>query len=180
MDFGRADADIDLRLFIRDVPDFPEPGITFKDIAPLLGSAEAFAAAIHAMASPFRESAISTVVGIEARGFLFGPSIAQMLGVGFVPLRKPGKLPGETIGLDYALEYGTDRIEMPDAALNATDRVLVVDDVLATGGTLEAACALVGQTGAEIAGISVLVDLVALNGRSRLPDVLTIAPIEVN
>lgn len=152
----------------------------FKDISPLLADHGAFAAAVEAMAAPFEGQAITSVVGIEARGFLFGPPIAQYLGIGFVPARKPGKLPGAVVGLDYDLEYGTDRIELLADAIGAGDRVLAVDDVLATGGTLEAACALIGQTGAVVGGISVLVELVALNGRAKLPDVRISAPIEVN
>ena len=151
----------------------------FKDISPLLNNPDAFGAAVEAMAAPFSSMGITTVVGIEARGFLFGPSIAQRLGVGFVPIRKPGKLPGEVVGLDYDLEYGTDRIEVPADLIGAGDVVLAVDDVLATGGTLEAACSLISQTGADVGGMSVLVELVALNGRAKLPDVRITAPIEV-
>ena len=169
-----------LHEFINNVPDFPKPGIVFKDISPLLADASAFAAAVRAMATPFEQHSVTSVAGIDARGFLFGPSIAQHLGVGFVPLRKPGKLPGQTVGVDYELEYGFDRLEMLSGAIGVDDSVLLVDDVLATGGTMEAACKLIVQTGAEIVGISVLLDLVVLNGRSRLPDVLTVAPIEVN
>jgi len=171
---------VDLSGYIRDVPDFPEPGILFKDIGPLLDDHRAFAEAVRSMSAPFAAADISHVAGIEARGFLFGPSIAQELSVGFLPIRKPGKLPGEVIAHDYALEYGTDRIEVAAGALQTGDRVLLVDDVLATGGTLQAACALVSSSGAEIVGISVLIDLVALNGRSKLPDVHTSASIEVN
>ncbi len=152
----------------------------FKDISPLLNNPDAFGAAVEAMAAPFASAGITTVVGVEARGFLFGPSIAQRLGVGFVPIRKPGKLPGAVVGLDYDLEYGTDRIELPADLIGAHDVVLAVDDVLATGGTLEAACSLISQTGAVVGGISVLVELVALNGRAKLPDVRITAPIEVN
>jgi adenine phosphoribosyltransferase len=171
---------VDLSGYIRDVPDFPEPGILFKDIGPLLDDHQAFAEAVRTMSASFVEGGITHVAGIEARGFLFGPSVAQVLTAGFVPLRKPGKLPGEVIGHDYALEYGTDRIEVASGVLSAGDRVLLVDDVLATGGTLQAACALVRSSGAEVAGISVLIDLVALNGRSKLPDVHISASIEVN
>ncbi len=152
----------------------------FKDISPLLNDHGAFAAAIEAMATPFESAGITVVVGIEARGFLFGPPIAQRLGVGFVPVRKPGKLPGAVVGLDYDLEYGTDRIELPADLVGSDDVVLAIDDVLATGGTLAAACSLIGQTGAVVGGIGVLVELVALNGRAKLPDVRITAPIEVN
>lgn len=171
---------MDLVDYLRDVPDFPKPGIIFKDIAPLLADHGAFAASIEEMATPFAERGITKVLGIEARGFLFGPSIAQRLNAGFVAVRKPGKLPGDVLGLDYALEYGTDRIEMPADAVNIDDRVLIVDDVLATGGTLSAACELLGQTNATLVGISVLVELVALNARAILPDVPIVTPIEVN
>lgn len=171
---------MDLTAFLRDVPDFPQQGIMFKDISPLLADASAFAAAVDAMSSPFVGAGITKVAGIEARGFLFGPPIAQHLGVGFVPIRKPGKLPGDVVSVEYGLEYGTDRIEILVDALHPNDSVLVVDDVLATGGTLQAACSLVGQTGASVGGISVLVELVALNGRAVLPDVGITVPIEVN
>lgn len=171
---------VDLSAHLTDVADFPEPGIVFKDISPLLASPDAFAAAVAQMAEPFRNSGVTAVAGIEARGFLFGPGIAQQLGAGFVMVRKPGKLPGELTGLDYELEYGTDRVELIAGAIDANDNVLVVDDVLATGGTLHAAAALVRETGAKVVGASVLVELVQLNGRNKLPDTPIHAPIEVN
>lgn len=160
--------------------DFPSPGIVFKDITPLLASPLALRAAIERMTEPFEGSNITGVVGLEARGFLFGPSIAQRLDVGFTPIRKAGKLPSDTMTVEYDLEYGTDRIEMHSDALHSKDRVLLVDDVLATGGTLQAAAKLVVQTGAQLVGISVLIDLVVLGGRSLLPDVPFSAPIEVH
>lgn len=166
--------------FVRDVPNFPSDGIMFKDITPLLANHAALAQAIDEMGSPFADLGITSVVGIEARGFLFGPSIAQYLGVGFVPIRKPGKLPPETVHVEYSLEYGSDRIEMRDEALESNDRVLLVDDVLATGGTLQAASSLVNGFGAAVVGISVLIELVALQGRRNLPDVAFVAPIEVH
>lgn len=166
--------------FVRDVPNFPSDGIMFKDITPLLADHAALSHAIEQMASPFADLGVTSVVGIEARGFLFGPGIAQHLGVGFVPIRKPGKLPPETVHVEYSLEYGSDRIEMRDEALDSNDRVLLVDDVLATGGTLQAASTLVDGFGATVVGISVLIELVALQGRRNLPDVDFIAPIEVH
>lgn len=171
---------MDLGAYLRNVADFPKPGIAFKDISPLLGDPSAFAHAVDMMAAPFADSGVTTVAGIEARGFVFGPSIAQALHASFVMVRKPGKLPGTTFGVDYELEYGTDRLEIVSDMINADDRVLLVDDVLATGGTLAAAAQLVTATGAMLVGVSVLVDLVALNGRSKLPDVDVHAQIEVN
>lgn len=171
---------MELSDYVRDVVDFPVPGIVFKDISPLLGSPEAFAAAVQALTLPYEGSSVTVVAGIEARGFLFGPPMAQRLGVGFVPVRKPGKLPAEVIGVDYELEYGTDRLEMHADALNDADHVLLVDDVLATGGTLNAASTLVSSTGAQLVGIAVLIDLVALGGSATLPEVPLHSLIEVN
>ncbi len=171
---------MDLRGFLKDVPDFPEPGIIFKDISPLLADPDAFAEAVECMSAPFCDMGITAVAGIDSRGFLFGPSIAQKLDSGFVMIRKAGKLPGATIGVDYDLEYGSDRLEMVDGVIDELDRVLLIDDVLATGGTLGAAFELMSAAGAKVAGVSVLVDLVGLNGRSKLPDVPLHAQIEVN
>jgi adenine phosphoribosyltransferase len=159
---------MDLRTFIRDVPDFPKPGIVFKDITPLLLHAAAFAQAVDGMAEPFRRADITKVVAIESRGFLFGGPIAVRLGAGLVPVRKPGKLPAARGRVDYDLEYGTDALEMHSDALEAGDRVLVVDDVLATGGTAKAAGDLVRGHGAALQGFSFLVDLAFLGGRIRL------------
>lgn len=170
---------MELSNWVRDVPDFPKPGIVFKDISPLLADPDAFAEAVELMALPFRDGDITTVAGIDARGFIFGPSIAQRLDSGFVMLRKPGKLPGQVIGVDYDLEYGTDRLEIRAGLLDELDRVLLVDDVLATGGTLAAGCELVKAAGAQVGGISVLIDLVGLNGRANLPDIPVHAQIEV-
>ena len=153
---------------IRDVPDFPEPGIVFKDITPLLADPEAFAGAIGAMAEPFRAYGIDKVAGIEARGFVFAPSVAERLDVGFVPIRKAGKLPGETTAVTYELEYGTDTLEVHSDGIEHGDRVLLVDDVLATGGTMAAACSLVDELGGETVGVSVLIELFFLNGRKLL------------
>ena len=152
---------------IRDVADFPKPGILFKDITPLLADGVSFAAAIDAMAAPWRGQTIDAVIAIEARGFILGAALAQTFGVGFVPVRKPGKLPGRVLSQSYALEYGQDTLELHADALPAGARVLLVDDVLATGGTLEAARALVEQLDARIVGAAVLIELAALRGRER-------------
>ncbi len=158
----------DFRSFIRDVPDFPTPGIVFRDITPLLASPEAFAAAIDAMAEPFRKLRPDKVLGIEARGFLFGSALARELHVGIVPARKPGKLPRRTEHVSYGLEYGKDRLEVHADAFAEGERVLVVDDVLATGGTAKAAADLAEKLGARVLGVSVFIELEALGGRSRL------------
>jgi adenine phosphoribosyltransferase len=159
-----------LNALIRDVPDFPKPGILFKDITPLLADAAALADSTRAMADPYRDASIHHVVGIESRGFILGACIARELGVGFIPVRKPGKLPANRKSVEYALEYGTDRLEVHADACGHADRVLVVDDVLATGGTARAACQLMEQVGAEIVGLSVLLVLDFLNGREKLRD----------
>ena len=153
---------------VRIVPDFPKPGIMFKDITPVLADARLFAAATVAMSAPWRGAGITHIVAIESRGFLFGAPLAAALGAGLVPVRKPGKLPFTRMREDYALEYGTDALEMHVDALGAGASVLVVDDVLATGGTAGAACSLVERTGAHVAGIGVFIDLVFLGGRARL------------
>ncbi|QWC86704.1 adenine phosphoribosyltransferase [Nocardioidaceae bacterium] len=160
---------------IRDVPDFPEPGIVFKDIAPLLAHPAALAAVVRGLAAAGRDeqglTAVTHVVGVESRGFLFGVPVAQALDVAFVPVRKPGKLPGEVHRVSYALEYGEEVLEVQTDALTAGDRVLVVDDVLATGGTLAASVDLVARCGAEVAGTVVLLELGFLDGRAALGDV---------
>jgi adenine phosphoribosyltransferase len=152
---------------IRDVPDFPKPGIVFKDITPLLANGPGFAAAIEAMAQVWRQTPVDAVLGIESRGFILGAPLALALGCGFVPVRKPGKLPGRTVSQEYALEYGTDRIEMHADVLAPGSRVLIVDDVLATGGTLLAALALAGKLELDVVGAAVLVELNGLGGRAR-------------
>ncbi|MBZ0223013.1 MAG: adenine phosphoribosyltransferase [Dokdonella sp.] len=151
---------------IRAVADFPAPGILFRDITPLLADAQAFARAIDLMAQAWLDTRIDAVCAVEARGFIFGTALAAKLRAGFVPLRKPGKLPPPVVGIDYALEYGHDRLEARADALAAGDRVLLVDDVLATGGTLLAARQLVEQLGALTLGASVLIELDALGGRA--------------
>jgi adenine phosphoribosyltransferase len=160
---------IDLAAYVRDVPDFPQPGIVFKDITPLLAEPGALAACIAALAEPFRDLRIDRVCAIEARGFIFGAALALALGAGFVPIRKPRKLPARTIGIDYALEYGSDRLEMHADALCADARVLLVDDVVATGGTLLASRALIAQLGAELVAATVVIELEFLGARTRWP-----------
>ena len=159
---------IDYSRFVRDVPDFPKAGILFRDITPLLASPEAFRAAVSAMAEPFRGREVHRVVGIEARGFMFGAAIARDLGLGFVPVRKPGKLPGRTEKIAYGLEYGSDGLEVHADAFAPGEVALVVDDVLATGGTAAAAVELVERLGARVAGLTFFIELGALRGRSRL------------
>jgi adenine phosphoribosyltransferase len=158
-----------LAAHLRDVPDFPEPGVVFKDITPLLGDAGAFRRAVDELAEPWVAEGITHVVGVEARGFLFAAPVAYRLGAGCVPLRKQGKLPSETVEHTYELEYGTDTLAAHIDAVPAGARVLVVDDVLATGGTAAASCALVRELGADVAGCSFLLELGFLAGRDRLP-----------
>ena len=160
-----------LEAHIRDIPDFPEPGIIFKDITPLLGNPEAFDAALAAMIEPFIDLSITKVIGIEARGFIFGAPIADRLAAGFVPVRKPGKLPWNVLSQEYALEYGTDRVEVHSDAVDPSDRLLIVDDVLATGGTARATVDLFTGFGAKVEGLVVLMELVFLGGRSKLADI---------
>ncbi len=155
---------------IRDVRDFPKPGIVFKDFTPLLADPPGLALAVELMANPYRGKKIDQVVGAESRGFIFGIAIAQSLAAGFIPIRKPGKLPRSVHRVDYALEYGSDRLEMHSDALGLGQRVLLVDDLLATGGTLRACGELVQRSGATIAGITVLIELTALNGREKLAE----------
>jgi adenine phosphoribosyltransferase len=153
---------------IRDVPDFPKPGIMFKDITPLLLDPARFRRAVELMAAPFGGSKVRRVVSIESRGFLLGAPIALLLEAGLVPIRKPGKLPAARGRVEYALEYGTDALEMHRDAVSPGDRVLVVDDVLATGGTAEAAAKLVRAHGAQVVGFTFLIELDFLKGRERL------------
>lgn len=152
---------------IRDVPDYPTPGILFKDITPLLADGAAFAQVVEGFAEQVR-GAVDVVVGIEARGFILAAPVAVALGVGFVPIRKAGKLPHTTVGAAYALEYGTAEIEVHTDGIQPGQRVLVVDDVLATGGTAAAACDLVERVGGTVSGLSVLLELTFLGGRERL------------
>jgi adenine phosphoribosyltransferase len=157
-----------LRAFIRDVPDFPKPGVVFKDITPLLRSPEALDRTMEWLAEPFRDQGITNVVAIESRGFIFGSCVARALNAGFVPIRKPGKLPWTRRRHEYVLEYGTDTLEIHDDALTADDRVLIVDDVLATGGTAAAAAALVRGFDAQLVGIAAVIELSFLEGRRKL------------
>jgi adenine phosphoribosyltransferase len=157
-----------LRRTLRDVPDFPKPGILFKDITPVLADPELFAAVIAAMAAPFTDRSITHVAGIESRGFIFGAAVAQTLRAGFIPIRKSGKLPWKTAAKHYALEYASDRLEMHVDACTVGSHVLVVDDVLATGGTAAAACELIEDVGATVSGCSFLLSLVVLRGAQRL------------
>ncbi|MFA6473058.1 MAG: adenine phosphoribosyltransferase [Candidatus Latescibacterota bacterium] len=161
---------MDLKSFIRDIPDFPKPGILFYDITPLLNSPEAFRETVECFAKEAQDLHPTKVVGIEARGFLFSAAVAYRLGIGFTPVRKPGKLPYETIRENYLLEYGSDSLEMHKDALCAGDRVILVDDLLATGGTMEAAIRLVEKTGAKVVGVFFVVELGFLNGREKLRD----------
>jgi adenine phosphoribosyltransferase len=156
--------------YIRDVPDYPTKGILFKDITPLLRHPAALALAVELMANPFRGLGINAVVGTESRGFIFGTAIAQSLSAGFVPVRKAGKLPMKTHQIAYGLEYGHDTVEIHLDAVGPGDRVLMVDDLLATGGTLKASCELIEHLKAEIVGISVLIELEELIGRALLDD----------
>ena len=155
---------------IRDIPDFPHAGILFKDLTPLLRDASTLASTIEALIEPFRGAAISVVLGMEARGFIFGALAAQALGAGFVPLRKPGKLPAATLAVSYELEYGATTLHMHTDALTATDRVLLVDDLIATGGTAAASLALARMTGATVCGAAFVVELDFLDGRAKLGD----------
>jgi len=156
------------RRAIRDIPDFPKPGVIFKDITPLLADAALFRRVTAALADPFRGIDITHVVAIESRGFILGAPVAQRLGAAFVPVRKPGKLPSRTVREDYALEYGTDALEMHADALARAEGVLIVDDVLATGGTAAATCRLVERVGGRVAGCAFLLELTFLHGRAPL------------
>jgi adenine phosphoribosyltransferase len=158
----------DLRAFVRDIPDFPQPGILFRDITPLMADATAFDAALKGLAAYARALEVDVVIGAEARGFLLGPALAHELGTGFVLARKPGKLPHETVRAEYGLEYGTDVLELHTDAVADGARVLVHDDLLATGGTAAAVCSLVEQLGGVVAGCAFLIELADLGGRAQL------------
>ena len=157
-----------LKSLIRTIPDYPKPGIQFRDITSLLENAKGLRLAVEGLAEPFRGDQVGKVAGIEARGFLFGVSTAIDLEAGFVPIRKAGKLPGATIGREYELEYGSDRVEVHSNALAAGERVLIVDDLIATGGTVAATIALLESIGAEIIGCAFVIDLPDLGGSQRL------------
>jgi adenine phosphoribosyltransferase len=160
-----------LKRLIRDVPDFPKRGILFRDITPLLADASGLALSIELLANPFRGHHVDLVIGAESRGFIFGTAVACCLSAGFGLVRKPGKLPSQTVSMSYDLEYGTDTLQMHADAIRPGQRVLIVDDVLATGGTMRACCDLVRQLGGEIVGAAVLTELVALGGRTKVGDV---------
>jgi adenine phosphoribosyltransferase len=166
---GQAGDELSKRItsLVRDVPDYPQPGVVFKDITPLLADGPAFAAVIEGLAALY--GPVDKVAGIEARGFILAAPVACRLGAGFVPIRKQGKLPGATFAQEYELEYGTATIEVLTDAFQPSERVLVIDDVLATGGTARATADLVQRTGAEVAGLAVLLELSFLNGRAKLP-----------
>ena len=158
----------ELRALIRDVPDFPKPGIMFKDITPLLRSPRGLERSVHELAEPYRRAGVTSVAGIESRGFIFGSCVARILNAGFVPIRKPGKLPWTRRRNEYVLEYGTDALEIHDDALTKDDRVLIVDDVLATGGTAAAAAALVRGFDATLLGVATVIELTFLAPRKKL------------
>lgn len=163
---------------IRDVPDYPEPGVMFKDITPLLADPEAFAALTEALADLAVRYGATKIVGLEARGFILGAPAALRAGLGFIPVRKAGKLPGATLSQSYDLEYGSAEIEVHAEDLAADDRVMVIDDVLATGGTAEASLRLIRRAGAQVAGVAVLMELGFLGGRAKLETALEGAPLE--
>lgn len=163
-------APVDLKAYIRDIADFPKPGIVFKDITPLMGNAGAFREAIKRLADHFQGQKIDAIAAAEARGFLIAAPLALTIGAGLIPIRKPGKLPYATLSMEYQLEYGRDKLEVHSDALKAGSRILMVDDVLATGGTMKACCDLVKSTGAEIVACAFLLELTFLQGRLRLED----------
>ncbi len=160
----------DLSAFIRAIPDWPKQGILFRDITPLLANAEAFPAAVEALIASYRDAGVAYVAAVEARGFIFGSAVAEKLNAGFIPIRKKGKLPYETESVSYALEYGTDTVEVHRDAVPPGAKVLMVDDLLATGGTMRAACELIGKVGGEVVGTTFLIELKDLNGRAKLTD----------
>lgn len=171
METETASAGVDLRAHVRDIPDYPKPGIVFKDLTPLFLDPRALAHAVDLIVDYAAEREAELVVAAEARGFILGAAVAARVGAGFIPARKPGKLPLETTSAEYALEYGVDALEVHHDALSGGPRVLVHDDLLATGGTAGALCELVRGAGAEVAGCAFLVELVFLGGRERLGDV---------
>jgi adenine phosphoribosyltransferase len=159
---------MDFKQHIRHVPDFPKPGILFYDITTLLKNAEGLRATIERLANPYAGAGIDVVVGIESRGFILGAAVAERLGAGFIPVRKPGKLPAKAIKEEYDLEYGKDALEIHADAVESGQRVLIVDDVLATGGTAAAAAQLVRKAGGELHGLAFLIELLGLNGKAKL------------
>lgn len=162
------DEGIDLKGYIRNIPNWPKEGILFRDITPLLLNPKAFAAAIEALIADFTDMGVEYVAAVEARGFIFGSAVAEKLGAGFVPIRKKGKLPWQTESITYDLEYGTDTLQVHNDAVKSGGKVLMVDDLLATGGTMAAACKLIEKIGGTVAGIAFLIELVALQGREKI------------
>lgn len=159
-----------LRTYVRDIADYPKEGVTFRDITPLLGDAGTFAQAVSGIVDEFQGVAVDRVVGVEARGFIFGAAVAYRIGAGFVPVRKPGKLPWAVVREEYELEYGTDKLEIHRDAIHPGERILIIDDVLATGGTAAATATLVETLGGVIAGLGFLLELEDLGGRTRIGD----------
>lgn len=159
---------IDLKRYIRSIPDWPKKGILFRDITPLLADPKAFAAAVDALCADFTGAGIEYVAAVEARGFIFGAAVAKNFGAGFVPIRKKGKLPFETESITYDLEYGTDTLEVHSDAVKNQAKVLMVDDLLATGGTMASACKLIEKIGGQVVGIALLIELTELAGREKL------------
>lgn len=168
--FAPDDVSSRLKAHIRAIPDFPKPGIMFRDITPLLQDAAALRLAVDALAAPYTQQHIDYIVGIESRGFIFGVPLAYSLNIGFVPVRKLGKLPHQTISIEYALEYGTAAVEVHADAVRPGQRVVIVDDLLATGGTAAASVALMERLGAQVVGLAFAIELTALGGRAQLPD----------
>ena len=169
---------MDLKALIREIPDFPKPGIMFKDITTLLSNPQGLSYAIDTLAEKCADLAPDYIIGMESRGFIFGAPLAYKMGVGFIPVRKPGKLPAAIYSVEYQLEYGTDCLEIHQDALHSSSRILIVDDLIATGGTAGATARLIQQTGCELVGCAFVIELKDLNGRQQLPDVPIITLVE--
>ena len=169
---------MDLKSLIRDIPDFPKPGILFRDITTLLRDPQGLSYTIDSLAEKCSEMSADYVVGMESRGFIFGAPLAYKMGIGFIPVRKPGKLPGAVHFAEYELEYGVDRLEMHRDAMTSGSRVLIVDDLIATGGTAVATAKLLEQAGCELVGFAFIIELQALGGREKLPDVPIVTLVE--
>ncbi len=169
---------MDLKSLIRDIPDFPKPGIMFRDITTLLRDPQGLSYTIDSLAEKCSELSVDYVVGMESRGFIFGAPLAYKMGIGFIPVRKPGKLPGAVHFAEYELEYGVDRLEMHRDAMTSGSRVLIVDDLIATGGTAVATAKLLEQAGCELVGFAFIIELQALGGRQKLPDVPIVTLVE--
>jgi len=169
---------VNLADYIRSIPDFPKPGILFRDITTLLAAPDAFRRAVAELADEFRDDKIDVVAAVEARGFIFAAPVALELNAALVPIRKPGKLPSKTLSLTYDLEYGTDTLEIHTDAVSPGDRVLLVDDLLATGGTIEASCKMIEQSGGTVAGCAFLIELLGLEGAKRIEQYRTVSLIK--